>query len=500
MGKSANRTETAGVEREVYKVEMIGHASAEKDAFDCATFPSWKEGDSIAVWDKFGCRSRCEIQAQGGAHVLDGDAAGADCCLAVFPFDQHLDCYQDNGAFYLVGRDLPSAQQAVHGRFSPALELLCADVAGPVLNFHRIPVLIKFRMAGGETAAIKTVTLTGDGMAPLSGSCMEFRVQSREVVVSPASDSIVLAAPADGFKEDVDYFFVVLPSANLCRHGMTFTFTRHDGATYIYKTEEKLMLHSGQVSDVGCILLKEFHGPGARLANVALVRAVEAAFPDIGWEKDADGAVCLTEENLSRIRRIVSLDISGKGLADLHGIEYFERLERLDCSQNCLSSVVLRGLERMVSLNCSDNALTSIDLSGMINLRRLDCSFNRLDRLELDGAPGLVYLNCAGNRLAFVDVGVVPALRYLDCSGNHLSGLTVGALSHLVKLVCFQNSFEELDLTENACLSELSCGFQCEMQGAYRELRLLLDCHFRDKWEEVWQVNQWNKYITVDYR
>lgn len=500
MEKSADITEKTDMERLNFEIEMSEAMSGGEDVSACASFLPWKEGDDVAVWDKCGCRNRCVIRTQDAGHMLEGVSTAADCFFAVFPFDEHLDCYHDNGALYLVGKDLPATQQAVHGGFSSALDFLYADVTGPVLKFQRIPAFIKFRIDGCETAGIKTVTLTGDGTAPLSGGCIEFRVQNCEVVAYPASDSVVLVAPADGFKEDEDYFFVVLPSSNVSRNGMTLTFTRHDGATFIYKTEEKPVLHSGQISDFGCITLKGFHASGERLANISLVKAVEAAFPEIGWAKDADGAVCLTGENLSRIKRIVSLDISGKGLADLGGIEYFERLERLDCSQNCLSSLILRGLERIVSLNCSDNVLKSLDLSGMSYLKDLDCSFNRLDRLEFDGAPGLVYLNCAGNNLLFVDVDAVPSLRYLDCSGNQLSSLAVRALTCLVKLVCSQNSFEELDLTENTRLSELICGFQRATHGVYRDMHLSLPGCFRSKWEEMWQTNQWNKYIIVDYR
>ena len=61
------------------------------------------------------------------------------------------------------------------------------------------------------------------------------------------------------------------------------------------------------------------------------------------------------------------MDVSGLGISDLEGIEYFNQLETLNCSSNKLSGLRVAFNRKLTYLDCSDNQLTSMDLCGVFD-------------------------------------------------------------------------------------------------------------------------------------
>jgi hypothetical protein len=68
---------------------------------------------------------------------------------------------------------------------------------------------------------------------------------------------------------------------------------------------------------------------------------------------------------------ITRLDVSGRGIADLTGIEYFAALEWLDCSDNRLTTLDLSHNPALKKLYCSGNLIRyPSDIQGL-SLKRL---------------------------------------------------------------------------------------------------------------------------------
>ena len=134
-----------------------------------------------------------------------------------------------------------------------------------------------------------------------------------------------------------------------------------------------------------------------------------------------------------------SLDLGGKGITNLFGIQFFTSLTSLTCSNNGL--LLLPPLPPSLSeLYCNSNQLTSLpDLPASLTV--LDCSSNQLTTL-----PAL------------------PAsLKKLTCFRNMLAGLPTlpGSLTELIcyanKITCMPilpNSIGVIDISSNrlACL------------------------------------------------
>ena len=85
----------------------------------------------------------------------------------------------------------------------------------------------------------------------------------------------------------------------------------------------------------------------------------------------------------ANISNITSLNVSGKFISNLTGIEGFTSLKTLNCSSNSLKTLDLTQNVALTALDCSTNSLTSLNLSKNINLETLNSSSNQLITLDV---------------------------------------------------------------------------------------------------------------------
>ncbi|MEO9572091.1 MAG: T9SS type A sorting domain-containing protein, partial [Polaribacter sp.] len=104
----------------------------------------------------------------------------------------------------------------------------------------------------------------------------------------------------------------------------------------------------------------------------------EQSLIDLGYDTELDNYV-----TTAIITSISTLNISGKSIKSIKGIEYFTGLTSLDCSNNELSQINLENNVELEILNCSSNNLTSLVLDSNIELRWLDCNSNNLFELNI---------------------------------------------------------------------------------------------------------------------
>lgn len=205
------------------------------------------------------------------------------------------------------------------------------------------------------------------------------------------------------------------------------------------------------------------------------------------------------------------LDVSGRGISDLSGVEIFSGLECLYCQGNLLSTLDVRGLAGLRELDCSDNRLTALSLEGAVSLRYLYCFGNRLPALDVSGCPELLYLYCEKNRLESLDLRENPKLTELSCFQNHLEKLDVSRNLCLTELYCFSNRLCSLDVSACVFLRSLDCADNCQRKklGEDRTLRLCeldgLDLKKTDAWAggtvsgDVLTVNEETVQVTYRY-
>ena len=124
-------------------------------------------------------------------------------------------------------------------------------------------------------------------------------------------------------------------------------------------------------------------------------------------------------------KAVKKIDVHGKSIGRLNGIEFFPNLETLYCYNNTLTSLDVSKNEKLADLWCSQNNLTSLDVSKNPELKELWCSDNNLTSLDVSKNIALQKLACSGNQLTSLDVSKNTNLTSLNCNQNRLTSLDV---------------------------------------------------------------------------
>lgn len=196
--------------------------------------------------------------------------------------------------------------------------------------------------------------------------------------------------------------------------------------------------------------------------NAALAQALAQVLPEVTL--DSDGNAIITQETIDNTS---SLNLSGRQLTSLEGLDCFVNLTSLDCSQNSLTEIDGSQLpQSLTQLNCSGNNLQEFDISTLTELTYLDCSgcFNTQSRsfftngtINLSNHPNLEYLYCNENNLQTLDLSQTPKLKWLSCNNNNLKELDLSKNTELTRLECNYNSLTVMDLSKNTELTIFEC-------------------------------------------
>ena len=179
----------------------------------------------------------------------------------------------------------------------------------------------------------------------------------------------------------------------------------------------------------------------------------EQALIDLGYD-----TVPLDDNVLtSNISGITDLDIKGRNISDLTGIEDFISLTNLDCSDNQLTFLNITQNTNLIELYCGTNQLTALNVSNLSSLVRLWCFSNQLSNLNVTQNPGLISLRCEDNQLANLDTSNNLNLNVLVCEQNQIAAIDISNSLGLNRFQCGNNLLTSLDVSANTNLSYLSC-------------------------------------------
>lgn len=153
---------------------------------------------------------------------------------------------------------------------------------------------------------------------------------------------------------------------------------------------------------------------------------------NLGYDSGSLDDYVLTEN----IKHIDILNIENKNIKDLTGIQDFESLSYL---------------------NCSNNTLTKLDFSGNLRLYRLECFNNELNLLNLNKNTNLTYLTALKNKLTNIDLTKNINLKQCILSDNFLSKLDVSKNLKLTNLTLNNNLLTTLNTLNNSELKEFQC-------------------------------------------
>lgn len=428
------------------------------------------------------------LSAAAPTASFTGEATeGALQYIAVYPQDKFAHCEWISGST-MLGFILPPVQQAVARGFATGLNpsLAMTDDMGGDLTFENLCALVKFSISGGDAGELKSVTLTDLGGTGLSGIVRYVYAPSMEMeFVMAAVPSVPSVTLTGSFTTGKDYYFVVAPSVNTysgqpaaLKNGFSLTFTRRDGTSFTKTASggigDDTNLAAGMILDLGAI---DLSGATYReaITNLAFINAVGE---QVNWELTG-GIVYLTDANKQAIEAVTSLNIEGKNLTDISGIEYFTQLTSLFCGNNQLTALPVEKLTQLTNLRCGNNQLTAMPVENLTQLTELSCFDNQLTALP---------------------VGNLTQLTSLSCNNNQLTSLPVGNLTKLTALNCHDNRLTELDITSVTSLNSLFCGNQTNAAGESQTLTLILTSAQETKWNNTWKNRDDNANVTAEVK
>nr|WP_321248242.1 fibronectin type III domain-containing protein [uncultured Psychroserpens sp.] len=144
----------------------------------------------------------------------------------------------------------------------------------------------------------------------------------------------------------------------------------------------------------------------------------------------------------SRINTIQELDIGGKNISDLTGIEGFTELITLKCDNNSISNInAVEGLTNLTILYCNNNVISNLNLNLSLDyMEQLICSNNPITSIDLSKFPILEELTINTTGISELDVSQNPDLRVIIVnSNNQLTSLDFSNNAYLLIVECNYN-------------------------------------------------------------
>lgn len=376
----------------------------------------WSEGDEIALWDNTDKRKFTATEIDGSSATFTGMANSNYRYAAFYPYSAVK--AREAVTFTFT---LPAKQTAKWRSFANNLAPSFALVEAPETNlqFKNVCALVKFNL--NLTAInVKTVSLVARNGEVLAGD-LKYKFTDESVVgaESNISSRIDLSGP---FEPAADYYFVVRPCT--LAEGFSLLVEYNDGTLKRTEVRKPVTLKAGQILDIGVPKNLEPY-------------ISQAILPEGMGTPNGDGSVTLSELDLIALEEIETLDLSGKGLKNLYGIEVYSNLKYLFCSGNkSLTKIDVRKLTKLETLECESCALTELNVTGLTNLRTLSCAENQLTSLDLTGLTNLRTLSCSQNQLTSLDLTGLTSLAIFYCHENRMTHLDITMLPALDKLMC----------------------------------------------------------------
>lgn len=498
---------------------------------------AWQKGDEISILPlnaegESGGNDKFVTQDNSFTATFSGSTGEyATGYIALYPYQEGVTgrYNQNKNRSELSKLSLPSEQVAVAGTFNPAYNLSAAyaQQGGSALSFQNLCGLVKFRMVGPNVEKVAKVALTTLGTKILAANPFTVGFSATRYLLSAnvsaeTSQSITLKAPEEGFKANVDYYFVILVPGGADEQ-ISLTFFDDNDQELLKKTSTgAVALMHNKIMNLGEFVVGTLP---ERILYTDFLRAASSAC-SLGLDTDLDenNTIPFSEEIWAKIKAVTELRMRGivaynYPIKDLSGIEYFTNLKILEISgQEELETLDLSGSPQLESLTCQSNPnLKKVNFNGLYNLKEVNISscnameelcidglvslekltfFNnpKLNQLSFNNLPSLTELSCQVHpSLTSMDVSTLTNLTKLICSSNNLSSLNVDNLKNLTWLGCNKNNLKELSVVKNSKLATLHCG----EQNTEQNIKLALTQDQKAVWDEKWGTYAVNENVDL---
>ncbi|MCI2228687.1 T9SS type A sorting domain-containing protein [Polaribacter sp. MSW13] len=162
----------------------------------------------------------------------------------------------------------------------------------------------------------------------------------------------------------------------------------------------------------------------------------------------------------ANISSVTNLSMYNKNIEDLTGIEDFEALERLTCSNNtALTSIDVSSNLNLTNLSAGGTAIISLDVSNNTALESLHIGGTNINTIDLSHNPALINLYIHNTDIVNIDLSHNPALKAIDCYNTPITNLDLSNNPALERLTSYLTSLNSLDVSNNPVLEDLNINY-----------------------------------------
>jgi hypothetical protein len=162
-------------------------------------------------------------------------------------------------------------------------------------------------------------------------------------------------------------------------------------------------------------------------------------------------------------RSIVDLDCNGRNISSVKGIEKFENLKTINCSNNKIKSLDLTNCPKLEEVQCVNNKIEEILIPKTNKISKLYCAMNELTKLNTPRLTNLTTLDCASNKLTELNTDNNKKLVVLKCNDNLINQLDLYKNDSIREVLCFRNpKLKKMIINKMSIYTHFSLDSICE--------------------------------------
>ncbi|MGJ8684613.1 MAG: T9SS type A sorting domain-containing protein [Nonlabens sp.] len=163
----------------------------------------------------------------------------------------------------------------------------------------------------------------------------------------------------------------------------------------------------------------------------------------------------------ANVSNVIALDVTGKSISDLRGVEAFVALDTLRAGSNSIASFDFSRVANARFIRISSNQLTQADLTGNPAVTWLDVDFMpSLQSVDVSANTNLVHLRMQLSQITSIDFSNNPNLEVFFLAGsNNLTSINTSNNPNLLYYdALFCPALSAIDVTQNTALEYLRFG------------------------------------------
>ena len=182
--------------------------------------------------------------------------------------------------------------------------------------------------------------------------------------------------------------------------------------TNAFSVNHGFRLKNNVLTVITCLILAACQKENNRIIPLETMDESFRVFMLENFDLNSDGVISVDEAAL-----VKEMDVSGREIHSLDGIQYFPNLEMLNCSFNPLTSIDVSQNVMLKFLNCGNTFIKrDLNVSSNHELETLLCADNRIESLKIN--PELKKLDISNHSIANLDFSGHKSLKSLNCSGG----------------------------------------------------------------------------------